>query len=381
MRINSIGMNYNANAFTRKNQQNKRVDVQNQTSPAFCGEKNNKGDKSLLRGAQGLILLSALSGMTPSCSDVIGGEDDIKIEHIHNIKVPVDSVPVFTPPIIINKTDTIRDTIRVPEYLPGDTIKLPGDTIIMPPDTVYKDSIVYRDTIIHDTIPGETVYIPVEKPLDPEISQKDKENMEEIGIEIDGDGDYVMSAHYFDSYGGYDEARHLNMDLCSRDGSKYVYDAIRTGFTYDEDAGYDKLILGKNQQFVRYEYSLSDDKKRFNVRTFVPVDEISVSNNRGERSWDVFKGQLKAHSKWQELRSERGSIDIENVKGGMLAILAGGVQVGRAEKGDMKQSVRYINNFEGEHKYTDIHIYMGGKYEPLPNPEDQQKYEQGRLNK
>ncbi len=364
MRINSIGMNYNAKAFTRNNQQNNRVNVQNQTNPAFCGDKNDKGHKSLLRGAEALMLLSLMSGAA-SCSDVIGGDDDIKIEHVHNIKVPVDSVPVFTPPVIIHRTDTLRDTI--PVYLPG--------------DTVYRDSIVYRDTIIHDTIPGENIYIPVEKPLDPEISQKDKENMEELGIEIEGDGDYVLSAHYFDSYGGYDEARHLNMDLCTRDGSKYVYDAIRTGFTYDPDAGYDKLTLGKNQQFVRYEYSLSDDKKRFNVRTFVPVDEISVSNNRGERSWDVFKGQLKSHSKWQELRSERGSIDIENVRGGMLAILAGGIQVGHAEKGDMKQSVRYVNNFEGERKYTDIHIYMGGKYEPLPNPEDQEKYQQGRLNK
>ena len=306
-----------------------------------------------------MVLLSALAQGSMSCSDVIGGEDNIKIEQVHNVPAKTDSVLVHTPPVIIHTTDTLE----VPVYLPG------------------KDSIIYRDSIIYktDTIQGEDHYIPYEKPLNPEISEKDKENMEEVGVEIDGDGDYVMVSQFFNQYEGYDEMRKLNMDLCSRDGSKYVYNAIRTGYTDDPESGISKIILGKNQQFVRYEYSLSDDKKSFFVRTFVPIDDITISNSRGERNWDVFDNQLKQHSKWKELQSERGEIEIKNVKGGMLAILSGGVNVGEATHGREAQSVKYKNNYEGEREYSNIYVYMGGKYEPYPNPEDQDAYEQGKV--
>lgn len=354
MRINAITPNYTARTFTRNNQRNNNT----QTNPSFNGEK--KHSNTLLKGAQGLMLLSALSA-APSCSDFIGGEENIDITQVHNVPAKTDSVKVISPPIIIHTTDTIEKPI----YIPG------------------KDSIIYRDSIIHhyDTIPGEDRYIPYEKPLDPEISQKDKENAEEVGIETEGDGDYVMASHFFNAYEGYDEYRELDMDLCARNGSKYVYNAIRTGYTDDPESGISKVILGKNQQFVRYEYSLSNDKKTFTVKTFVPIDDISISNNREERSWDVFDNQLKAHGKWKELQSERGRIDIQNVKGGMLSILSGGVKVGEASKGDEYQSVKYVNSYDGERKYTNIHVIMGGKYEPFPNPEDQEKYEQNKVDK
>lgn len=368
MRINAITANYNAKSFTRNSQQNNRTQVQNnQTSPSFCGENKKHQSNSLLRGAQGLMLLSALS-MTPSCSDVIGGKDKFEINLEHNIMdKKKDTSSIYIPPIIIERPDTVRDTLKVPEFLPG------KDSII------YKDSIVYRDTIIRDTIHGEDVYIPYEKPLNPEISDKDKENMEEIGIEVEGDGDYVLASHFFAEYEGYDEARKLNMDLCSRDGSKYVYNAIRTGYSYNPDEGTSEIQLGKEQQFVRYEYTLSDDKQSLFVRTFVPKDEISISNDRGERSWEVFDGQLKQHSKWKELQTERGEIEIKNVRGGMLAILSGGVKVGEATKGNLDQSVKYVNNYEGERRFSDVQILTGGKYEPFPDPDTQDKYEQGLL--
>lgn len=391
MRINGITTNYyNTKAFTRNNQKNNvRQNFQTQTAPAFTGnnsdDKSGNGMRGLLKGASGLVLLSALSGGMNSCSDVIGGEDDIKIDQVHNIKAAVDSVPIHTDPIIIHTRDTVekiipgKDSIVYRDSIINkiDTIKIP-EYITLPPDTLY------YPVEIHDTIPGETKYVFYEKPLNPEISEKEKEILEDLGIKVEGSGDYVLASEFVNEYGDegpYQESRQLNMDLCSRDGSKYVYDAIRTGTTYDPEEGMKMIILGKNQKFVRYEYTLSDDKKSLFYRTFVPRDEISISNDRGERNWDAFDGQLKQHSKWKELQTERGEIELSKVKGGLYAVLAGGVKVGEVSRGEEDQSVKYVNNYEGEQRFSDIRIYLGGKYEPFDDPETQEKYEKGQLNK
>ncbi|CCY23914.1 unknown [Brachyspira sp. CAG:484] len=234
MRINSINSSYMParNLANRQNQNN------NMTTPniQFEGKKDHNGDKTLRKAGTlttGALAASMLLGGMGSC-------DKLDVEHDFTIKVPVDTVEKYIP--IIQDPDTVyqiqHDTIEVPVYIPG------------------KDSIIYRDSIVHDTInqiitKHDTIWMKPE--YDSPVAPIIKKFYQVLNINP-GNGKIPVKMAWTDEKDG-----SFNKSVFSGKDSPInvmTYNITKTPF--DEDAG--GVVLGKNEEYYRLKFSKVNDR-------------------------------------------------------------------------------------------------------------------------
>ena len=270
MRINSINSSYMPAArnlySSRQNKQNINMTAPN--SLQFEGNKDNNGEKSLRKAAQistGALLASMVlggGGMT-SCDDF----DEIRNSYI---KIPVDTVEKYIP--IVQDPDTIfqvkTDTVEVPVIIPGKDSIIYRDSIIHDTDTIYhtdtikvpiiipgKDSIIYRDSIIRDTInqiitKRDTIWMKEEyaSPVAPII----KKFYNVLNINP-GNGKIPVKMVWTDEKDG--SFNKSIFDGRSSSINQMTFNITKTPF--DENAG--GVVLGQNEEFYRLKFSKVND--------------------------------------------------------------------------------------------------------------------------
>lgn len=276
---------------------------------------NGKKDNSLRNAAKAVILATAVSAATPSCSDIE------KVVHNHFVPLPTDTftkgelTPTPLPPQIIfvekevpgkNDTVIVRDTVpeiiektdtvwkhdTIPEYITKhDTIwNTKVDTVVVPGEPIIK-----RDTV---TIPGETIYVK-EDWISP-VPPKQEEIYDGLGIETTGNGKFFLATSYFDRKNNVLVTRQLNGQASSRDGKILVYNVVKTG--WDNDA--EGITLGKNETFEKQLVYLSEDGTELGMKIMEPKVDVKVSNNDKKPNWSVFeKGTLSTPDAWTDKTS------------------------------------------------------------------------------
>ena len=170
----------------------------------------------------------------------MGSCDKLDVEHDFTIKVPVDTVEKYIP--IIQDPDTVyqiqHDTIEVPVYIPG------------------KDSIIYRDSIVHDTInqiitKHDTIWMKPE--YDSPVAPIIKKFYQVLNINP-GNGKIPVKMAWTDEKDG-----SFNKSVFSGKDSPInvmTYNITKTPF--DEDAG--GVVLGKNEEYYRLKFSKVNDR-------------------------------------------------------------------------------------------------------------------------
>ncbi len=221
MRINSINNSYMpAKNFSgsRQTKSNNNISAPN---IQFEGQNNNNdknGDKSLKKAAKysvGALAASMLLGAGMSSCDKF----DTEITTI--IPLPVDTVNKYIP-IVLGS-----DTVKVPVIIPG------------------KDSIIWKDSLIHDTILMASEY---NSPVAPII----KKFYEVLNINP-GSGRIPVKMVWTDEKdGSYNKSV---FDGRSSSINQMTFNITKTPF--DENAG--GVILGKNEQYYRLKFSKIND--------------------------------------------------------------------------------------------------------------------------
>lgn len=308
-------------------------------------------------GTKAVATVGGLAGSAAlaSCSGDFFDEDYTTIVQIPQDTV-VDTKPIVLPPetltYIVHDTlierDTLREYIKVPEYIHETDTLWRTDTI---------EHYIEVPKVVHDTttliIPGPTVEVPEE--WESPIPDKQKEIFDMLGIDIDKNGKFVLSTSYKDEYQTSLDMRVINGGKSARDGSVIVYDEIKTGWNDSDNKEMRGFILGKNETYRRYEYSLSDDGKNLTIVKFKPVSNFTLSNEDGKPNWDVFKNQLNDADAWTY--DGIMTLSIEDGKVRVIGTSSGGD--GELSKGDIENSVMYTNPYEGQWRLTDWDVQTG----------------------
>lgn len=239
MRINSINSSYMpARNFAGSRQAKSNNNI---TAPTiqFEGQNNNNdknGDKSLRKAAKysvGALAASMLLGAGMSSCDKFDAE------HTTIIQIPVDTAYKYIP--IVLKPDTIKeiqtDTLKVPVIIPG------------------KDSIVYRDSIIHDTIEKivekrDTIWM--KREYDSPVAPIIKKFYDVLNINP-GNGRIPVKMVWTDEKDG--SFNKSVFDGKSSSINQMTFNITKTPF--DENAG--GVVLGKNEQYYRLKFSKVND--------------------------------------------------------------------------------------------------------------------------
>lgn len=210
----------------------------NQPNIRFEGKKDSSNqDKSLLNAARmttGALAASLILG------GGLGSCDKFDEEHNYTIKVPVDTVEKYIP--IIQDPDTVyqiqHDTIKVPVYIPG------------------KDSIIYRDSIVHDTInqiitKRDTIWMKEE--YDSPVAPVIKKFYQVLNINP-GTGRIPVKMAWTDEMDG--SFNKSVFDGRSSSINQMTFNITKTPF--DEDQG--GVVLGKNEEYFRLKFSKVNDR-------------------------------------------------------------------------------------------------------------------------
>ena len=304
----------------------------------------NPGTKAVATVA-GLAGSAALASCSPDEMFEEEGTTIIDIPQDTVVKTVSITLPPETLQVVkhdtITERDTIREYIKVPEYIHETDTLWRTDTI---------DHYIEVPKIIHDTtyveIPGPTVEVPEE--WDSPVPDKQKEILDQLGVSIDKNGKFVLSTNYYDEYNNSLSMKNINGGKSSRDGSTIVYDEIQTAW------GDNGLELGKNETYRRYHYSLSDDGRNLTITKFKPSDEFSMSNNNGQPNWNVFNNQLSDADKWTY-----DGIMTLTIDGDKVSIIGTSGNDGELSKGDVENSVMYTNPYNGQWRLSDWKVTTG----------------------
>lgn len=317
MRINSINSSYMtprnmANYNNKPN--NNRPDIQ------FEGKKDPSNDKSLLNtakmttGALAASLILGAGGGFSSC-------DKFDEEHNYIIKVPVDTVEKYIP--IIQDPDTIykiqHDTIKVPVYIPG------------------KDSIIYRDSIVHDTInqiitKRDTIWMKEE--YDSPVAPVIKKFYETLNINP-GNGRIPVKMVWTDEKDG-----SLNKSIFAGKSSsvnQMTFNITKTPF--DEDQG--GVVIGKNEQYSRLKFSKVNDK------SLALIFEKPRIDGKPEEGRD---------DQWRAVEYYIYDIKTDDVKRYTLKEDNSLEDRGEFMQGDMPSSIILNNPYSSKYRYSSLSV-------------------------
>ena len=246
-----------------------------------------------------------------------GCVDELEETHNHYVPLPSDTITeteyvekIVEKPVYITLTDTVRDTVKVPEIIYKtdtfwqtivDTFKVPViihdtdtvwetkvDTVKVPEiihhtDTVWETKVdtQYIDRPIYIEVPGETIY--VNENFESEVPDKMKEMLDDLGIDTTGVGKFVYGLDWQDAKNNQVHRTLWDGGRTSRDGDVYVMNDIGTKWS-DPDEDY---VFGKNEDFRRHELYLNVSEELSDcVNT--PTSPINVSNGNGSPNWYIF---------------------------------------------------------------------------------------------
>lgn len=297
------------------------------------------------KGLQAKHAVGVVAGLAGTA--ILGSCGKLEDEHNLYVKIPTDTVDrekivekIIEKIITVTETDTViqHDTLEVPVYIPG------------------KDSIVYKDSIVHDTtyidrlvpypVPGETIYVNTD--FKSEVPEKIKEMLNDLGIDSTGVGQFVYGLDWQDAKNNQVHRTLWDGGRTSRDGDVYIMNDIGTKWSNPDE----KYVFGKNEQFKRHELYLDGSKNLSDCQN-TPLSPINVSNGNDAPNWFIFEsGQPTAEpGNW-----------VRNTPATFTKIADGKWQSSDGfiyEKGDKPNSIKKTNSHGSEWLLKDVSIIGG----------------------
>ena len=311
-----------------------------------------------------------------------GCADDLEEIHNHYVPLPSDTITeteyvekIVEKPVYITLTDTVRDTVKVPEIIyktdtfwqtKVDTFKVPViihdtdtvwetkvDTVKVPEiihhtDTVWETKVdtQYIDRPIYIEVPGETIY--VNENFESEVPDKMKEMLDDLGIDTTGVGKFVYGIDWQDAKNNQVHRTLWDGGRTSRDGDVYIMNDIGTKWSNPDET----YVFGKNEEFRRHELYLNGNQDLSDCVN-LPAEEINVSNGNGSPNWFIFDPSQSTAEPGNWLRQP--PVTFTKIADGVWQSSDGFTY----ERGDKPNSVKKTNQHGSEWLLKDISIIGG----------------------
>ncbi len=311
-----------------------------------------------------------------------GCVDELEETHNHYVPLPSDTITeteyvekIVEKPVYITLTDTVRDTVKVPEIIYKtdtfwqtivDTFKVPViihdtdtvwetkvDTVKVPEiihhtDTVWETKVdtQYIDRPIYIEVPGETIY--VNENFESEVPDKMKEMLDDLGIDTTGVGKFVYGLDWQDAKNNQVHRTLWDGGRTSRDGDVYIMNDIGTKWSNPDET----YVFGKNEEFRRHELYLNGNQDLSDCVN-LPAEEINVSNGNGSPNWFIFDPSQSTAEPGNWLRQP--PVTFTKIADGVWQSSDGFTY----ERGDKPNSVKKTNQHGSEWLLKDISIIGG----------------------